>query len=73
MDWKHSFNAFYNGETDDTFLPTGDKYLSSFGIDPSKNPRYLQLSEALVSVGSFVTTDELADILALPDSNYVHL
>ena len=48
MDWKHTFNAFYNGETDDTFIPTGDKYLSSYNIDPSSNPRYLNLSASVV-------------------------
>lgn len=72
-DWKHTFNAFYNWETDDTFIPTGDKYLSSFWIDPVKNPRYLQLSESLTSVGSFTTLDEITDLVALPGWNYVHI
>lgn len=73
MDWKHTFNAFYNWETEDTFIPTGNKYLSSFGIDPSKNPRYLQLSDALTNVWAFTTLDEITDIVSLPSSNYVHL
>lgn len=72
MDWKHTFNAFYNGETDDTFIPTGDKYLSSYNIDPSSNPRYLQLSERLVTTGTMVTTADITDILALPWSAYVY-
>ena len=72
MDWKHTFNAFYNGETDDTFIPTGDKYLSSYNIDPSSNPRYLQLSERLVTTGTMVTTADITDILALPGSAYVY-
>ena len=72
MDWKHTFNAFYNGETDDTFLPSGDKYLSSYNIDPSSNPRYLQLSERLVTTGTMVTTADISDILALPWSAYVY-
>ena len=72
IDWKHTFNAFYNGETDDTFLPSGDKYLSSYNIDPSSNPRYLQLSERLVTTGTMVTTADISDILALPGSAYVY-
>lgn len=72
MDWKHTFNAFYNGETDDTFLPSGDKYLSSYNIDPSSNPRYLQLSERLVTTGTMTTTADITDILALPGSAYVY-
>ena len=72
IDWKHTFNAFYNGETDDAFLPSGDKYLSSYNIDPSSNPRYLQLSERLVTTGTMVTTADISDILALPGSAYVY-
>ena len=72
MDWKHTFNAFYNGETDDSFIASGDKYLSSFNIDPSSNPRYLQLSERLVTTGTMVTTADISDILALPWSAYVY-
>ena len=72
IDWKHTFNAFYNGETDDAFLPSGDKYLSSYNIDPSSNPRYLQLSERLINTGTMVTTADITDILALPWSAYVY-
>lgn len=66
IDWKHTFNAFYNGETDDTFLPSGDKYLSSYNIDPSSNPRYLQLSERLVRPDTLTTTADITDVLILP-------
>lgn len=72
MDWKHTFKTFYEGETDDTFIPTGNKYLSSSNIDPSSNPRYLQLSERLVTVDTETTTADLTDILALPWSAYVY-
>jgi len=72
IDWKHTFNAFYNGETDDTFLPSGDKYLSSYNIDPSSNPRYLQLSERLVTTITMVTTSDITDILTLPGSAFVY-
>ena len=66
MDWKHTFNAFYNGETDDAFIPTGDKYLSSYNIDPSSNPRYLQLSERLITTNTLTTTADITDVLILP-------
>jgi hypothetical protein len=66
MDWKHTFKTFYEGETDDAFIPTGNKYLSSENIDPSSNPRYLQLSERLVSVNTYTTTSDFTDILTLP-------
>jgi hypothetical protein len=66
MDWKHTFKTFYEGETDDTFIPTGNKYLSSFNINPSSNPRYLQLSERLITIDTETTTADLTDILALP-------
>jgi hypothetical protein len=66
MDWKHTFKTFYEGETDDTFIPTGNKYLSSFNINPSSNPRYLQLSERLITTDTETTTADLTDILALP-------
>lgn len=72
IDWKHTFNAFYNGETDDAFLPSGDKYLSSYNIDPSSNPRYLQLSERLVTTITMVTTSDITDILTLPWSAFVY-
>ena len=49
MDWKHTFKTFYEGETDDTFIPTGNKYLSSYNIDPVSNPRYLQLSPRFIT------------------------
>lgn len=66
MDWKHTFKTFYEGETDDTFIPTGNKYLSSSNINPSSNPRYLQLSERLITTDTETTTADLTDILALP-------
>lgn len=66
MDWKHTFKTFYEGETDDTFIPTGNKYLSSFNINPSSDPRYLQLSERLITTDTETTTADLTDILALP-------
>lgn len=66
MDWKHTFNAFYNGETDDTFIASGDKYLSSYNIDPSSNPRYLQLSERLIRPNTLTTTADITDVLILP-------
>lgn len=66
IDWKHTFNAFYNGETDDAFLPSGDKYLSSYNIDPSSNPRYLQLSERLITTNTLTTTADITDVLILP-------
>ena len=66
MDWKHTFKTFYEGETDDSFIPTGNKYLSSSNIDPSSNPKYLQLSERLVTLDTETTTADLTDILALP-------
>jgi hypothetical protein len=64
--WNHTFSKFYNGETDDTFIPTGDKYLSSYNIDPSSNPRYLQLSERLVSINTLTTTANFSEIVTLP-------
>lgn len=66
IDWKNTFNAFYNGETDDAFLPSGDKYLSSYNIDPSSNPRYLQLSERLITTNTLTTTADITDVLILP-------
>lgn len=72
MDWKHTFKTFYEGETDDTFIPTGNKYLSSFNINPSSNPRYLQLSERLITIDTETTTADLTDILALPWNAYVY-
>ena len=72
IDWKHTFNAFYNGETDDTFLPSGDTYLSSYNIDPSSNPRYLQLSERLITTNTLTTTADITDVLILPGSAYVY-
>lgn len=66
MDWKHTFKTFYEGETDDTFIPTGNKYLSSSNIDPSSNPRYLQLSERLVSVLTMTAATSVTEIVALP-------
>lgn len=72
MDWKHTFNAFYNGETDDTFISSGDKYLSSYSIDPSSNPRYLQLSQRLITTNTLATTADLTDILVLPGNAYVY-
>ena len=72
IDWKHTFNAFYNGETDDTLLPSGDKYLSSYNIDPSSNPRYLQLSERLITTNTLTTTADITDVLILPGNAYVY-
>lgn len=73
MDWKNTFKTFYEWETDDTFIPTGNKYLSSYNIDPSLNPRYLQLSERLITTDTETTTSDLTDILALPWNAYVYI
>lgn len=72
MDWKHTFNKFYEWETDDTFIPTGNKYLSSYNIDPSSNPRYLQLSERLITTQAYTTSAEMTDILPLPWGAFVY-
>lgn len=73
MDWKHTFKTFYEWETDDTFIPTGDKYLSSYNIDPVSNPRYLQLSPRFITWNSLTTTADITEIVALPWNAYIYL
>lgn len=66
--WKHTFSKFYNGETDDTFIPTGDKYLSSYNIEPVLHPRYLELSERIVKTFAFTTTSDISVIVPIPNN-----
>jgi len=66
--WKHTFSKFYNGETDDTFIPTGDKYLSSYNIEPVLHPRYLELSERIIKTFAFTTTSEITTIVPIPNN-----
>lgn len=66
--WKHTFSKFYNGETDDNFIPTGDKYLSSYNIEPVLHPRYLELSERIVRTFAFTTTSDISVIVPIPNN-----
>ena len=66
--WKHTFSKFYNGETDDTFIPTWDKYLSSYNIEPVLHPRYLELSERIVKTFAFTTTSDITIIVPIPNN-----
>ena len=66
--WKHTFSKFYNGETDDTFIPTWDKYLSSYNIEPVLHPRYLELSERIVKTFAFTTTIDISVIVPIPNN-----
>lgn len=72
--WKHTFSKFYNGETDDTFIPTGDKYLSSYNIEPVLHPRYLELSERIIKTVGLTTTSDILQIVPIPNNNiYISL
>lgn len=73
MDWKHAFKTFYEGETDDTFIPTGNKYLSSSNIDPSSNPRYLEISAGLSTLNTYTTTASFTEIIPLPQWALVYV
>lgn len=64
--WKHTFSKFYNGETDDSFIPTGDKYLSSTNIEPVLHPRYLELSNLLLKQYALTTTSDIISITTIP-------
>lgn len=64
--WKHTFSKFYNGETDDAFIPTGDKYLSSYNIEPVLNPRYLELHWLLLKQYALTTTAEIVSMTDIP-------
>lgn len=72
-EWKHTFSKFYNWQTDDTFIPSGDKYLSSYNIDPVSNPRYLQLSDRITSINTLSTTANILEIVSLPGSATVYV
>ena len=71
--WKHTFNKFYNWESDDTFISTGDKYLSSYNIEPVLRPRWLQLSELIVKVYAMTTTGEILQMVTIPGSRRVDI
>jgi hypothetical protein len=64
--WKHTFSKFYNGETDDTFIPVGDKYLSSYNVEPVLHPRYLELANRIVKSSAMTTTSDILQIVNLP-------
>lgn len=64
--WNHTFSKFYNGETDDAFIPTGDKYLSSYNIEPVLNPRYLELHWLLNKQYWLTTTSDIISMTDIP-------
>lgn len=71
--WKHTFSKFYNWQTNDTFIPTGDKYLSSVGIDPVLHPRYLELAPAIFTNNTIATGADITKIVELPSFNNIYL
>jgi len=64
--WNHTFSKFYEGQTNDSFIPTGDKYLSSFSIEPVLNPRYLELRGLLLKQYGLTTTAEIISMTDIP-------